>query len=262
MLEETKEALVVTREGHVAVMRINRPHSRNALSAEVKAGLVAAVPSLLADPEVRCIVLTGTDGAFCAGGNIADMGEHRAPAVRRRMQDSHAWVRALLTAETPLIAAVNGPAAGAGFSLAMLCDIVLLSDAAFVRAGFPAIGAVPDLGLAWTLPRAIGMARARELLLTNRRVDATEAVALGLAVRAYPAAELLPAAMTMAHSIAAGPRLSLGLTKSLLAQAYGPIDGFLQGEALAQAVTFGSDDFAEGVAAFLAKRAPQFGGAG
>ena len=242
----------------MATVRLNRPRSRNALSNEVKAGLIAGIPALVADPDVRCIVLTGTDGAFCSGGNIADMTEHRAPAVRRRLQESHDWASLLLKGETPVIAAVNGPAAGAGFSLAMLCDIVLVSESAFFQAGFPAIGAVPDLGLALTLPRAIGMARARELLLTNRRVNAEEAVAIGLAAQIYPAQDLLTAATAMAAGIAAGPPLSLGLTKTLLANAYGPIDRYLHEESMAQAVAFGSDDFAEGVAAFLAKRPPRF----
>lgn len=253
------DAVEVERREHVAVLRLNRPKTLNALGLDIKAGLASTIPALLADGDVRCLVLTGAGGAFCSGGDLANMQERGAPAVRRRLEALHPWVRQLVTGEVPVVAAVNGPAAGAGFSLAMLCDIVLMSETAYVQAGFPGVGAVPDLGLALTLPRAIGMARSRELLLTNRRVGAAEAVTLGIAARACPPAELLPAALDMATRIAAGPRPSLGLTKRLLNQAYGPIDRFLDEEATAQAVAFGSADFAEGVDAFLSKRKPSFG---
>lgn len=253
------EAVSVERRGGVALVRLNRPKTRNALGPEVKAGLEAAIPALMSDPGVRCLVLTGTDDAFCSGGDLTNMQDRAAPAVRARLEASHAWARLLLTGEIPVVAAVNGPAAGAGFSLAMLCDIVLVGEGAYFQAGFPAVGAVPDIGLALTLPRAIGMARARELLLTNRRVHAAEAVTLGIAVRACPQADLLSQALETAQAIAAGPRPSLGLTKLLLNQAYGPIERFLEQEAMAQAVAFGSADFAEGVDAFLTKRKPAFG---
>lgn len=253
------DAVQVERREQVALVRLNRPKSRNALGPEIKAGLAAAIPALMADESVRCLVVTGVDDAFCSGGDLANMTDRSAPAVRRRMEASHAWARLLVTGETPVIAAVNGPAAGAGFSLAMLCDIVLVGESAYFQAGFPAVGAVPDLGLALTLPRAIGLARARELLLTNRRVDAAEAVALGIAARTCPPADLLPQALAMADAIARGPRPSLALTKRLLNQAYGPVERFFEQEGMAQAIAFGSEDFGEGVQAFLGKRKPAFG---
>ncbi len=259
MDEDPNGAVVVSRAGRVATLRLNRPAIRNALNAEVKAGLAAAIPALLDDAAIGCIVLTGTAGAFCAGGNITDMQEREPGAVRARLRASHAWARRLLGAGKPLVAAVNGPAAGAGFSLAMLCDLVLVAEDAFFQAGFPALGAVPDIGLALTLPRAVGMARARELLLTNRRLGAAEAVAWGLAARACPAAALLPDAQALAQTLAAGPQPAFALTKALLAGAYGPVDPLLDAEAGAQADAFGSADFAEGVEAFLGKRPPRFG---
>ena len=205
-----------------------------------------------------CIIITGTDKAFCAGGDISNMADRSAPAVRERMHPSHGWVKLLLTGEKPVVAAVNGAAAGAGFSLAMMCDFVLLADDAYFKAGFPGLGAVPDLGLALTLPRAIGMLRAKDILMTNRRVGAEEAVALGMATRVVSAATLLDEAVALAQSLAAGPATSLGLTKHLLNQAYGPITDFLSQEAMTQAIAFGSEEFGEGVAAFLGKRKPQF----
>lgn len=258
-MENAVDAVVIERRGAVAVIRLNQPETMNAISPEVKAGLGAGVPALVDDPAVRCIVITGTGNAFCAGGDLRNMKDRRAPQVMERMQQTYAWVERLVNGRTPVVAAVNGAAAGAGFSLAMLCDLVLVSDTASFRAGFPNIGAAPDLGLAYTLPRVIGVQRARELLLTNRRVTADEAVALGIALRAVPAASLMDEAMALATTIATGPSLSLGLTKMLLNEALGPtFPAFLEKEAMAQAVAFGGDQFAEGVRAFLEKRKPDF----
>ena len=252
------EAVVVERREDVAVIRLNQPQTMNALSAAIKRGLETAIAQLFADAAVRCIVITGTDKAFCAGGDITSMTDRSAPAVRERVIQSHAWARMLLMGEKPVVAAVNGAAAGAGFSLAMMCDFVMVADGAFFQAGFPGIGAAPDLGLALTLPRAVGMLRAKDILMTNRRVSAQEAVDWGMARRVVPAESLFAEALALAQSLAAGPATSLGLTKHLLNQAYGPIPDFLSEEAMTQAIAFGSDEFGEGVAAFLGKRKPQF----
>ncbi|MGO4714165.1 enoyl-CoA hydratase/isomerase family protein [Bradyrhizobium sp. 2TAF24] len=254
----TDDAVIIERHADVALLRLNRPRSRNALSAEIKAGLEQAIPALMADRAVRCVVITGTDEAFCAGGDITNMSERDAPAVRARMLRSHAWVKCILTGEKPVVAAVNGAAAGAGFSLALLCDLVLVADSAFFRPAFPGLGAAPDLGLALTLPRAIGTSRAKDILLTNRRIDAAEAVTLGFARAVVPAAELRAAALALASELAAGPATSLGLTKTLVNSAYEPIEAFFATEATAQAVAFGSVEFGEGVSAFLGKRKPDF----
>ena len=256
--ERNVNAVIVERRDDIALLRLNQPQTMNALSPAIKRGLETAVPQLMGDSAVRCIVITGTDKAFCAGGDISNMADRSAPSVRERMHPSHEWVKLLLSGEKPVVAAVNGAAAGAGFSLAMMCDFVVLADNAYFKAGFPGLGAAPDLGLALTLPRAIGMLRAKDILMTNRRVSAEEAVALGMATRVVPAAALLDEALTLAQSLAAGPATSLGLTKHLLNQAYGPITDFLSQEAMTQAIAFGSEEFGEGVAAFLGKRKPQF----
>jgi 2-(1,2-epoxy-1,2-dihydrophenyl)acetyl-CoA isomerase len=256
--ERNVNAVIVERRDDIGLLRLNQPETMNALSPAIKRGLETAVPQLMGDSAVRCIVITGTDEAFCAGGDISNMADRSAPSVRERMHPSHGWVKLLLSGEKPVVAAVNGAAAGAGFSLAMMCDFVVLADNAYFKAGFPGLGAVPDLGLALTLPRAIGMLRAKDILMTNRRVSAEEAVALGMATRVVPAAALLDEALTLAQSLAAGPATSLGLTKHLLNQAYSPIVEFLSQEAMTQAIAFGSEEFGEGVAAFLGKRKPQF----
>jgi 2-(1,2-epoxy-1,2-dihydrophenyl)acetyl-CoA isomerase len=252
------DAVIVEHHDDVAWVRLNRPRTRNALDPDIKSGLETSIPFLMQNSAVRCVVITGTEDAFCAGGDISNMGERDAPAVRARMHRSYSWAKCILTAEKPVVAAVNGAAAGAGFSLALLCDIVIVSDKAFFRAAFPGLGAAPDLGLALTLPRSIGTARAKDILLTNRRIDAAEAVTLGIAKRMVPAATLLDDALQLAKELAAGPATSFGLTKMLLNSAYGPIDDFFATEAMAQAVAFGSREFAEGVSAFLGKRKADF----
>jgi len=258
--EHGNEAVVFERRNDVAVVRLNSPETRNALEDRVKQKLRVGIPELLDNNAIRCLVITGTGDAFCAGGDIKNMSgkEREAPRVKKRLQTTHSWVKQLLTAEKPVIAAVNGAAVGAGFSLALLCDIVLVSDKSFFRAGFSGLGAAPDLGLGLTLPRAVGYSRAKDILLTNRRIEPTEAEAIGIAKRVIPAADLLNEALRLATELTASPIMSLGLTKMLLNNAYGSIDEFLAAEALTQSVAFGSPEFAEGVEAFLQKRKPDF----
>jgi 2-(1,2-epoxy-1,2-dihydrophenyl)acetyl-CoA isomerase len=252
-------AVIVERKGATALLRLNSPANMNAISLALRSGLADELPGLLGDPQIRCLILTGTGEAFSAGGDIKQMQERGATEVRSRLSHAHKWCRLLLESEKPVIAAVNGAAVGAGFSLALLCDLILISDRGFFRAGFPAIGAAPDLGLAFTLPRITGMMRAKEILMTNRRIEPAEAVSLGLALRQVPQKKLLEEAQVLADQIAAGPGTSLGLTKTLLNRAYSTtFDQFLEVEAMAQAIAFGSAEFAEGVAAFLAKRRPDF----
>jgi 2-(1,2-epoxy-1,2-dihydrophenyl)acetyl-CoA isomerase len=258
MTAKENDAVIVEHHDDVALIRLNRPRTRNALAVDIKTHLETRIPALMQDSAVRCLVITGSEEAFCAGGDISNMNDRSAPSVRTRMHQSYAWTKCILTGDKPVVAAVNGAAAGAGFSLALLCDIVIVSDKAFFRAAFPGLGAAPDLGLALTLPRSVGAARAKDILLTNRRIEASEAVAIGIAKRMVPAASLVDDALQLAKELAAGPATSFGLTKMLLNSAYGPIDDFFAAEAMAQAVAFGSREFAEGVNAFRGKRKPDF----
>ncbi len=261
MSEGAGDSVRVERTGAVATLILNEPKSMNAMSAGIKAGIETHLPGLFADSGVRAIILTGTGKAFCAGGDIRSMDDRATLSVKTRMTRTYRWLIPLLTADKPIIAAVNGAAAGAGLSLALTADLIVAARDARFKAGFPGIGAVADLGLAYTLPRAIGHQRASDILLTNREVGAEEAHAMGLVARLAEPEALMASAMELAQALAAGPTVSLALTKRLMRRAYElPLEGFLESEAMAQVVAFGSGDFDEGVAAFKAKRKPDFKG--
>lgn len=258
----TSAPLAVERHDGVLQVRMNAPAYRNALSAAMKDALLQAVHLFVSDAQLRCLVLTGTGTTFCAGGDLRDLADERHPqAVRRRMAKSHALVQALTACEKPVITAVNGAAIGAGFSLALAGDIVVASDTAYFLAGFSTMGLLPDLGLLYHLPRAVGMPVAKDWLLNNRRVAAQQALAHGLVSRLYPAASFNEDVMQLAAAMAAGPAVAMGLTKTLLAAAgRDDLQSFLVKEALAQAAAFASEDFLEGNRAFREKRAPRFVG--
>ena len=252
----------VERDGAVATLALNEPKTMNAMSAGIKAGIEDNLPGLLADPQVRAIVITGTGKAFCAGGDIRSMQDPAgrvAPAVRARMQVTHAWARALLDADKPVIAAVNGAAVGGGLALAPLADIVIASREAYFMSGYSKLGALPDLGVLQTLPWAIGSLRAKEMILLNRRYTAEEAVAIGLANRAVDGDKLMAEALAAAQEIASGPAAMLTMSKVMMKRAYeASVEDFFERESVSQAIAFGSPEFAEGVDAFLAKRKPRF----
>jgi len=256
------EAVKLERHGAVAVLRLDDPSAMNALSPAVKAGMQQHVPVVTADASVRAIVLTGTGKAFCAGGDIRAMKDpegRKAPAVRSRMQTTHAWARALLDCDKPVVAAVNGAAVGGGLALALLADIVIASREAYFMSGYSKLGALPDLGVLQTLPWAIGSLRAKEMILLNRRYSADEAVAIGLANRAVAPEKLMEEALAAANEIASGPAAMMTMSKVLMKRAYeASVEEFFEREAIAQAIAFGSAEFAEGVDAFLSKRKPKF----
>ena len=257
-----EEAVVAVTTDGVTELRLNEVATRNALSEAIKRRLEVLIPAFFADPAARCLLITGVDDAFCAGGDIASLAGPQSPAATRvRMARSHGWIRQLIDGEKPVVTAVNGPAVGAGFGLALLGDVILASDRAWFRAGFPAIGVAADYGIAHTLPRAIGAVRAKDILLTDRKVDAAEALAMGLVSRVVAHDDLPAVARALAHKLAAKPTVGLGLTKRLVNAGFrASAADFLEDEGLAQAIAFSTNDFAEGVAAFVAKRAPAFAG--
>ena len=254
----------VEREKHdgLTILRLCRPEQKNALTQEIKEALCALVPEFFAEPGARCLLITGKGEAFCAGGDLRTLAGGSTPEqTRARMAQSHVWASRLMTGEKPVIMAVNGAAVGAGFGLALLGDIVLASDSAYFVPGFSAIGVAADLGVALTLPRAVGVVRAKDILLRNRRLSAAEALGIGLVSAVHPRDALMSAAVGIGQQLAMGPTMGLGLTKTLINRSYDmPLEAFLAAETAAQTLTFASADCAEGVEAFFTKRPPRFRG--
>lgn len=261
--EKTDSPVVWEQDGGLVILRLNRPDMMNAMSKDMKDALNVMVPKFFADPTCRCLMITGTGRAFCAGGDVRNMeGEQNAAEVRTRLTISHdGWARDILQGEKPVVMAVNGPAVGAGFGLALLADIILASESAFFMAGFASIGAAADMGLGATLPMAVGSLRAKEILFTQKRVKADEALQMGLANRVFEDATFDEEARAFAKSLADGPTVGIGLTKALIAAGSGlDMTSFLKMESVAQVVAFASEDRAEGAKAFLEKRKPEFKG--
>jgi 2-(1,2-epoxy-1,2-dihydrophenyl)acetyl-CoA isomerase len=250
----------VEREGPVATVTLDRPDAMNAQTRASRRALVLDLRALADDAAVRCVLLTGEGRAFCAGQDLREEGalEDVGATIRETYIPI---VEALVEMPKPVIAAINGAAAGAGLSFALACDIRYLAEDAVLMMAFSNIALVPDSGGSWLLPRIVGYARAFELAATGRRVRSDEALALGLVQRVLPLDELLPAARELAAALAARPTLALAWTKRLLRAAdERPLADVMELEAQLQAAAVETSDHAEGVAAFLAKRAPRFEG--
>jgi enoyl-CoA hydratase/carnithine racemase len=251
-------------EERVAVVTLDRPEARNALTIEMKEALRTLLPALGDDSEVGCVLLTGAGGAFCAGGDTKVMAEgpppEREPRVRilRREHEVPVMIHRLAK---PVLAALPGPAAGAGFALALSCDLRILAEGAFVTTAYARLGLSGDYGASWFLTHLLGTAVARELMFTARRVDAQECLRLGLANRVVPDAELPKAALEWAREIAAGPPIALRFMKENLNRALSEdLQPCLDVEAERMVGGAFTEDYVEAVKAFTEKRAPRFRG--
>jgi enoyl-CoA hydratase/carnithine racemase len=262
------EPILFERDGHVAVLTLNRADVRNALSGEdMFAAFEALFESLNNDLSIRAAVLTGAGSAFCAGGNIAEMRDRQGMFEGSPEQISANYrqgiqriPRAFARLQVPIIAAVNGPAIGAGNDLACMCDIRIASETARFAESFVKVGIVPGDGGCWLLPRVIGASRAAELALTGDTIDAQEALRIGLVSRVVAAESLLNEAMALAQRIAANPPQVLRWTKQLLKAAQtSSLDEALDTAGRLQGLAHHTADHGEAVAAFFEKRKPVFG---
>lgn len=257
--------LVLARENAIGRIAFNRPAAGNAINQSFADELVEASAALAADPAIRCVTLTGAGRHFCVGGDIAGMAAagDDAPAFLRKLAGTlHRAVITLATMPKPLVVLVNGPAAGAGLSLALLGDIVLAARSANFTAAYTGIGLTPDGGMSWLLPRLVGVRRAQAMILTNQRVDAEEAERIGLITRAVHDPELPAIASDIIDRVVAAPTAALGAARGLLLQgAAASLLEHLDREAEAIASAGGSAEAREGLSAFLARRKPDFRGA-
>jgi 2-(1,2-epoxy-1,2-dihydrophenyl)acetyl-CoA isomerase len=259
----TYEHLIVERDGAVATLTLNRPERLNAFTDQTVRELLAVLAELSADREVRAVILTGAGRGFCTGADVRDRLAARLgqPSQRNHMGASHQLANALYKLEKPVIAAVNGPAAGAGMSLALACDLILASESASFNQVFVKRGLVPDLASLYHLPRLVGLWAAKLMMYTGDSIPAAEAERLGLVYRVLPADELLPAARELAGRMASVAPIALGLTKALVNRSLeSNLADMLEFESLAQAMARGSKDHQEAVKAFLEKRPAEFHG--
>lgn len=248
-------------DGQVAVVTLNNTKTRNALSREMLAVLAERLDELDRNTDCRAIVLTGAAGHFCSGGDISGMTAERPLMVgRTRMELGHRVVRAICGGAKPVIAAVEGYAAGAGLSLAAAADYVVSSSSAKYVSSFSKVGLIPDLGLMWTLPRRIGMAESKRMFATARVVAAAEAKQLGLIDALVEPEALMASALEIARSFATGAPLSMALVKSAYAKGVETLEGALRNEVDNQAALYLTADHKEAVAAFMEKRSPSFKG--
>jgi 2-(1,2-epoxy-1,2-dihydrophenyl)acetyl-CoA isomerase len=254
--------VLTAREGAVLTITLNRPDVYNAFNRGLHAGLHAALEEA-ADPAVRAVVITGAGRGFCAGQDLREFSELEGTGMEAALESTyHPNVRLIRGLEKPVIAAVNGPAAGAGLSLAVACDIRIASTTATFVPGFVGIGLVPDSGGSLFLYRLLGFARAFEWMSSNERLDAREAREWGLVSEVVSADEFEGRIAALAASWAALPTRAVGLTKRLFDHAQtATLDEQLAFEARLQTAAVETADFAEGVSAFLEKRPPSFTGA-
>jgi len=260
----SEPVLDVSVEDGLAVLTLNRPSAMNALNLELKRALADWLAQARYDASVRAVLLTGNGRAFCAGGDLKEMDPGRTPRAAMLRQDEllRSVYLPLARLPVPVVAAVNGHANGGGLSLALACDIVIAAEGAPMSLGFVQRGLAPDCASLHFLPRLVGVARTKELVLTARSFTAEDALGMGMIAEVVPAAALLARGRELAGRLAAGPTVALGLAKSLVDQSWtATFDEFAELESYSQAVTRSTQDHREGVEAFMQKRSPAFQGA-
>lgn len=257
---EYKSLLTEKKEG-ILTIRFNEPDKRNALIMEMRNELLDCLNRAEDDEQVKCIILTGEGKAFSAGGDLSALKELQPLQGRKRLQASQPLMLKMLEIEKPIIAAVNGAAAGAGFSLTLLCDLIVAAEDAFFVQSFVNVGLIPDFAAMHFLPILIGSQKAKELMFMGDRISAAEAKQLGIVNRVVSKESLLEEAINMAENMAKKAPVSIGLTKKIMNQHLNrDLRVLLELEAQGQDICFQTEDFKEGVQAFFEKREPTFTG--
>lgn len=277
-LETGTDQLKCEAENGVATITLNRPDKRNALSNELTPALRQMLLTVEAEPSVRCVVITGAGRAFCSGGDVSGMGGSNSTAsadaprpslervsledaVRKLQIGQETLTLRLFDLAKPTIAALPGAAAGAGMSIALACDLRIAAQSAFITTAFANIGLSGDYGGSWLLTQLVGVARAKELYFTSRRVGADEGVALGIFNEVVPDDQLMARTRALAESIAAGPPIALRYMKENLNRAVGAdMRSALALEADRMVRCTRTEDHREAVQAFIGKRKPTFNG--
>lgn len=256
--------LIVAVENGVATLTLNRPEAGNTIDLPLAHALLQAALQCDNDAAIRCVVLTGAGKLFCGGGDIsafAGAGEQVASFLSELAGTLHMAITRLMRMRKPLLVLVNGPAAGAGLSLALSGDIVLAARSAHFSTAYSAVGLSPDGGMSWLLPRLVGMRKAQEMILTNCRVASEEAAAIGLVTRIVDDADLASEGAKQSATLAASATSALGAARALLLESFGgSLEGQLEREVRSIAAAGASAECREGVAAFLARRKPDFMG--
>ena len=259
----TDQTILTSLDNGVFTITFNRPEVLNAFNDAMAAEVQDALKKAERDPATRCLVLTGAGKGFCAGQDLGALrARDEAVSFRHHLQQTFNPIIARLRAiEKPVIAQLNGAAAGAGLGIALACDLRYAAENAKLVVAFSGIGLAPDSGVSFFLPRLVGYARAFEMAAANKPVTAAAALSMGLVNGVYPAAELGPAVAEVALKLAQAPTKALGLAKRAMNKAFQVgLDEALDYEAHMQEVAGRSADYKEGVAAFLEKRPPQFTG--
>jgi 2-(1,2-epoxy-1,2-dihydrophenyl)acetyl-CoA isomerase len=258
--------LLIEKKDGVCVITLNRPDKLNAFNDDLSFTLIDALKSAAKDAAVRAIVLTGAGRGFCSGQDLANRNFSDNTAARPSLGDSlrrryNPIFLNIRTMEKPIVCAVNGVAAGAGASLAFACDFRIVAEGANFVQSFTKVGLVPDTGATFVLPRLIGLTKAFELMVTADKLDAKTALELGLVNKVVAADQVMPEAMALASKLSKGPTKAFGLTKRAVNKSIFPdLDELLEYEANLQEIAGRSDDFQEGVKAFMEKREPAYTG--
>lgn len=258
----TSPLLRIAADKGLRILTLARPEAGNGLNPQLCAELKAAVAMIASDPGVRAVLLQAEGRNFCVGGDLGAFeaaGSRRPALIAELAADLHAAQELLLNIDAPVVAAVDGAAAGAGFSLAMTADMVIASDRATFTMAYTAIGLSPDGGATYWLPRLVGLRRAQDLIFNNRRLSAPEALDWGLITSVAPSSSLAAEARSVAERVAAGPLLAFGAAKRLLRETFVlPFGVQAASEATAITDLAGRSDAAEGLSAFRDRRRPQF----